>query len=520
MRTSGVASKPNRWILGRELDLLLIVLTPLVVLPIAWLVQSRYSVFQIGLYVAAFGALGHHLPGMMRAYGDRALFARFRARFIVAPLFLVGVSMFCVHHDRAALTVILLLWGFWHGLMQVYGFLRIYDAKVGSTQPLTANLDFAMVFAWFGLALLLSGGRVAGIVRTFYASGGPLIPIDAIEATRALWITGTAVVTGAYLWNMAREWRGGRPPSPVKLATLTTSVGFYWYAMVAIHDPILGVALFEVFHDVQYLAIVWAYNGRLVQRGATLGRFTRFLFRSRWPLVALYVSLVLGYGALGLAVPELIERKVVPPSLQGLVIASAFLHFYFDGFIWKVRQQSTRAGLDLAGGEQDEEARLAARRRVVHGLKWCLFVLPLVGLGFAQMRHSMTAEHYQSLAEAFPEPRTYNDLGARLSREGRRDAAIAAYREAVRLDPTFVLAEHNLATLLLPSAPNEALEHFERVVALQPESASARLVLGDALRSLGRLEEAIEWYQRALALKSTPKIEQRLEETQRTLAAE
>jgi len=35
--------------------------------------------------------MGHHLPGMIRAYGDRALFQRFKYRFIFAPIFLVVV---------------------------------------------------------------------------------------------------------------------------------------------------------------------------------------------------------------------------------------------------------------------------------------------------------------------------------------------------------------------------------------------------------------------------------------------
>ena len=50
--------------------------------------QGLWSAEDIYLFVAAFGAMGHHLPGMIRAYGDRALFQRFRWRFICAPIFL------------------------------------------------------------------------------------------------------------------------------------------------------------------------------------------------------------------------------------------------------------------------------------------------------------------------------------------------------------------------------------------------------------------------------------------------
>ena len=70
--------KPNLWILSSWRDLLLYVATPLLLVPMFALAQSRWSAQDIYVFVTAFGALGHHLPGMIRAYGDRALFERFR----------------------------------------------------------------------------------------------------------------------------------------------------------------------------------------------------------------------------------------------------------------------------------------------------------------------------------------------------------------------------------------------------------------------------------------------------------
>ncbi len=51
------------------------------------LAQTRWSAQDIYLFVAAFGAMGHHLPGMIRAYGDRSLFERFKWRFILRRSF-------------------------------------------------------------------------------------------------------------------------------------------------------------------------------------------------------------------------------------------------------------------------------------------------------------------------------------------------------------------------------------------------------------------------------------------------
>src|SRR5207237_291020 len=85
------ASRPKLWILDSWRDLILYVGTPLLLVPVFALAQARWSPQDIYLFVAAFGAMGHHLPGMIRAYGDRALFERFKWRFIFAPLFLLAV---------------------------------------------------------------------------------------------------------------------------------------------------------------------------------------------------------------------------------------------------------------------------------------------------------------------------------------------------------------------------------------------------------------------------------------------
>src|SRR5260370_37986248 len=84
---SATAPKRSIWILNSWRDLILYVATPLLLVPIFALAQARWSAQNIYVFVAAFGAMGHHLPGMSRAYGDLALFGRIRWRFMIAPIF-------------------------------------------------------------------------------------------------------------------------------------------------------------------------------------------------------------------------------------------------------------------------------------------------------------------------------------------------------------------------------------------------------------------------------------------------
>src|SRR5450755_2462106 len=149
-------AKRSPWILGRWLDLLLFVGTPAVLIPIFIAAQARWSAQDIFLFVGAFGAMGHHLPGMIRAYGDKALFSRFKTRFVVAPLALLAVCIWSVFYNVQAVQLVALVWGVWHGLMQTYGFCRIYDAKASATAAARARADFALCVSWFTAAVLLS----------------------------------------------------------------------------------------------------------------------------------------------------------------------------------------------------------------------------------------------------------------------------------------------------------------------------------------------------------------------------
>src|SRR5437762_3819299 len=193
------APKKTLWILNSWRDLILYVGTPLFLVPMFLLAQARWSAQDIYVFVAAFGAMGHHLPGMIRAYGDRALFERFRWRFILAPIFLLGVCVSFTLWDLQGLVLIVFFWGVWHGMMQTYGFCRIYDAKVGSFATLTRRLDFALCGVWFATAVLLSSQRMTDTLESYYSAGGPFIPPGLLRAAQQGLFGLALAVSGVFL---------------------------------------------------------------------------------------------------------------------------------------------------------------------------------------------------------------------------------------------------------------------------------------------------------------------------------
>src|SRR6516164_9418625 len=378
------AAARKLWILNSWRDLILYVGTPLLLIPAFALAEAKWSPDDIYLFVAAFGAMGHHLPGMIRAYGDRALFERFRWRFIFAPLFLLVTCVAFFWWDLKGILLVVFFWGVWHGLMQTYGFCRIYDAKTGTFDRLTRRLDFAMCVIWFATAVALSPYRLSDTLGTFYMCGGPFIPPSVVQLGQNVILGAAIFVAVLFAAHFVRTWIAGSRPNPVKLGLLVTSIAFWWYCNNLVSNILVGIALFEVFHDVQYLSLVWIYNRNRVEKDSNIGGFMRFVFRRSGSLIGLYIGLVFAYGSLGYFKET--EIETIKRFLTGVIAASGMLHFYYDGFIWKVRERSTREHLGLADGGELSDQTAFLPSWALHGLKWvAVFVIPLGALWLGQI---------------------------------------------------------------------------------------------------------------------------------------
>jgi len=487
------------WILGPRRDLLFFVLTPLLIIPLVFAIKPHVDLVIFGTMVQGFGGFGHHLPGFIRAYADRELFQQYKVRFVLVPILLALTCGFFAYLDLNAVTLAVVVWGAWHGAMQVNGFLRIYDSKVKSFARTTAWLDWLMCLFWFAFVILHSPVKLFALLSHFYVSGGPLIPPAAFSLFIRAWDGATILLTVLFLTNAVIQRRKGVPPSPVKLLTMAVSFSFWWYCMVSVNNLMLGVILFEIFHDVQYNVLIWLFQRHRVT-GGNAGNVEKLLFGFGFGRMALYLILIGAYGYIGVAasyvdinMPEKIVQNDVPMLWMLRVLAvSAILHFYYDGFIWRVRNQSVRKGLGLK--EEKRAQAFIPVASVKHALKWGIFALPVLGFGFFQYRGwaPTSKSMFQNLSEAVPKSWMGHYMAAsQYKAEGDFVSAARQFQQTIELEPSKLEVRTNLAFMLLKAGKwNEANEQYRIALSQDPENPDLAFGLAASLMHLYKLPEA------------------------------
>lgn len=383
MSAAGAAlpKSPQNWILSPLQDTLLVVAAPLITLTLALGLFAFARAADATAYILLLHVVltvAHHTPTFIRIYGDVDLFRRFRWTFICAPLipftFATGVLAYLNARDFPVenllyLFILLTIWDPWHFLMQHYGFMRIYDRHNHAPKRLAARMDMLLCVSWFVFIMLASGEWLAGVLEDLYLNANlPLIlalPTGALPLVSGLLFTAASLATIGYGLYVAWCWRSGHFVSVVKLALFVTTFGVMFLAytpnawIMALAPGWtfkVGFAVLGIVHMTQYLAIVWRYNRSLAAQPdrARPGWFRRWHARGGWIRGGGYVLLCLAYGA---ALTSVHDNRWLMSVLLAAGFTSTLLHYYFDGFIWKMRHRQNREQFAMAGGGQGDGSR-------------------------------------------------------------------------------------------------------------------------------------------------------------------
>ncbi len=245
------------------------------------------------------------------------------------------------------------LWNIWHVYMQKYGIFRMYNAKSGVPDKVPGWVDRLLIVCWLPLYLFYVGPLYRDEVFRLFSRGRQILtPVfDAFEALAGvmLWPSIALVVfaVGNFLrWELKANGLRNRARLTMALGTTLLSTTFLYL------HPLKAYLAYAFSHAIEYMVFVWAFQRRRyatpLEHRPVIERFLR------WPLVT-YVgtAVVLGLAFLYLKYyGRWIFRAESQPEVAGLTTArwvgywtvyQSMVHFYFDGFLWKMRLPAVRA---------------------------------------------------------------------------------------------------------------------------------------------------------------------------------
>lgn len=335
-------ARPDRAIGSPRGDALLLWGAPPLALALIMLVALGAELWPAGrdLLIGTTGAAiailtyAHLIAVVPRAYGNAEVLAAHPRRLLVVPVLLVA-ALLLSPTILVAGFVLAVFWDVHHSAMQTFGLGRLYDMKAGNDPHALRRVDLVLNSALYigpaaaGASMLshfdafrrfdqVGLGTVAALPHWVSAEAGMI---------RTLAMLAWAGVVSWSLLAYARAARQGYRTSAHKRALLigTAAVSILAWGLA---PPFVAFATVNLFHALQYFAIVWLKEGkRIGHRLPSTGRLA----------LPAFVVACLGFGVLYWLVAD-IEGARAGAWLAPFV-ACSLLHFWYDGFIWSVRRK-------------------------------------------------------------------------------------------------------------------------------------------------------------------------------------
>ena len=339
------------WLRSRSWDLSFLILSAALV-PIPLLMYHGLGISQTAVNLIVAGLVGGpHLYTTFTYTFMEPSYRRRHRRFLAASMALPVIVTVMAFVNLQVLLTIFFTWASIHVLHQITYINDAYEAKRSGRGVVVRSLrdkiiDYGVVFTCLypmATPQILNGEFQLGGTALYvpgWASEG-LIADAQIFAAFALF----GIFFVLWVGKALRDWRAGRLLVPsVLLISLTIGIGFTLPLF-----PNLDVAFqgFNMWHSLQYLALIWFLNGMRKERGELDNHFVAERNGPDRPLqfYGLAVALTVVAGALVLVI-----HGVFGVDLQKayyIVILSTLLqHYYLDHL------QFTKLGDMLGTGDR------------------------------------------------------------------------------------------------------------------------------------------------------------------------
>lgn len=336
------------WLRSLQFDLTFILGITMLALISGAIVLADPGLFPFVLFLDLW-LLGYHhvFSTYSRIAFDAKSFEDNKFLIVVLPILVavaVGVALLFI--GTWTLVTVYLYWQWWHYTRQSYGISRIYMRKSG-VEPKDDRLTTAVIYAF----------PVWGILYRSYQAPAEFLFLELKTLPVPYWLVVAAAVIACGLliaWMVQQVTRLRASTTGIAHGLyVLTHVGIFSVAYVAIAEINYGWLVLNIWHNAQYILLVWFYNNN---------RFKRGVEKDHWLISTLsqhrnkvyYFAFCLGistvfYWLLSNFLNAMSTTIAVSSAVTILTAYQIinFHHYIVDSQIWKVRKPIMKKNLGL-----------------------------------------------------------------------------------------------------------------------------------------------------------------------------
>ncbi|HTR77089.1 MAG TPA: hypothetical protein VMH39_03230 [Gemmatimonadaceae bacterium] len=345
-RSTPPVQRTDRWIVGPWFDLAFFANLTWPIFALLWGAGVYFSAdpahpntpinFTVGIWALFLLATPHRWITPMLVFLDGDRFKQRPNAYVGLFVLFLALTLTFVSLDLVVLLLIMdWIWNAWHFAAQHSGISRIYGRVVNPADKSSGMFEKVVLRMFVVYVILRLGGA----------------PVMGLDRERWLWWLDKALPYFRFadypmlllpVILLAREARGLSRASLGRFVYLSSICLLYSAIVVTVHMPHskINVGMAEglifaigIVHSTEYLAIVsWSVKKRFAT--STHGVFS--YLAPRWGMALGIFAFALGFG--GLMMHLHYERAWVIVTLF-----VSYLHYGYDGMIWKVRRPATAA---------------------------------------------------------------------------------------------------------------------------------------------------------------------------------
>jgi len=277
----------------------------------------------------------HRHYTMALVYGQKEEFDKRKQVYIYLPIIAIIVTALSVYFKVFPyLLTLSVLWTMYHSVAQKYGFTRIYSRKAGYGK---GWIDKGILYSWF-FYLFFAMVIYERSTLLKYKAGRVIIGnlnnyMDYISTLSYALLAVSIVFTFIYIYEEIKNRKQISIPKNIFVVSTLSIYAIFFHSMV------IGYIVFGFSHAIEYIAFVNIFVGAKYRKKPESNTFFSRVSKRQWLYSGVFAAVII--------VLSLIGMKLDQNAFLIYIVGSSFLHFVYDGLIWKVRHPEVGKPLDI-----------------------------------------------------------------------------------------------------------------------------------------------------------------------------